>query len=352
MATMEELLALANAAAEQGPDMNEAVKGGGGARLLPAGMALGRLIEVVELGNHAQEFQGKAKDPALEVQLGFALWGEARDMAGNLVGTYHEADGTPSIVRPYSFAVSRNEKARAYLLFKALNWKGTAKSFAQLLGQTFLVKIVHEAKSKTDATLVSRIDLKGFLPPLDPLSRQPYPIPDVPLSEYRLFLWSHPTKEGWDSLHIEGQYDDGKSKNFVQEKILNATDFMGSPLQQLLFNAGVTALPTAPAKAPAQAAAPAALPPGAGYAPAFTPPVTAAPGGSFAPAAPATPPNVTASAPSAGGVGSVPLTPPAIAAVPSVAVAVAPAGPVAPIAPTSAVTPIAPAISPSSPVAP
>lgn len=345
MATMEELLALANAAAEQGPDMNEAVKGGGGARLLPAGYAYGRLVEVVELGNHAQEFQGKAKDPALEVQLGFALY-DTGDRK------YSNDDGTPYIVRPYSFAISRNEKARAFLLFKALNWKGTAKSFAQLLGQAFLVKIVHEAKSKTDATIVSRIDLKGFLPPLDAASQMPYPIPEAPVSLMKLFLWSHPTKEGWDALYVDGKYDDGSSKNFVQEKILGALDFMGSPLQQLLFNAGVTALPTAPAQAPAQAAAPAALPPGAGYAPAFTPPVTAAPGGSFAPAAPATPPNVTASAPSAGGVGSVPLTPPAIAAVPSVAVAVAPAGPVAPIAPMSAVTPIAPAISPSSPVAP
>jgi len=254
--TIQEMMALANQAAEQAPDMTEAQKGGGGARMLPAGYAYAQLVEVVEMGNHAQEFQGKAKDPALEVQLGFALFDTADRK-------YANDDGTPYIVRPYSFAISRNEKARAFLLFKLLNWKGTKKHFAQLLGDKFLVKIVHEAKSKTDTTLVSRIDMKGFLPPLDAASQMPYPIPDAPADMYRLFLWSHPTKEGWDALHVDGTYDDGKSKNYVQEKLMSALDFMGSPLQQLLFSAGVPNLPSATATAPVAPAAP--LPPGAGY---------------------------------------------------------------------------------------
>lgn len=316
MATMQELLDLANQAAAEGPDMTEAVKGGSGGRLLPPGTAFARLIEVVELGQHAQEYQGTKKDPALEVQLGFALWGEARDLQGNVLGQYHEADGSPSIIRPYSFAVSRNEKARAFLLFKLLNWKNTATSFGQLLGQTFLVTVVHEKKSAADATIVSRIDLKSFRPALDPLSMQPYNVPDVPIEQYRLFLWSRPTKEGWDALHIEGKYDDGKSKNFVQEKMMAATDFMGSPLQQLLFNAGVTALPAAPATP--LAAPPAALPPGAGYAPMTPPPASTAalpvaPG--VAPVAPLTPP---------------PVAPVAAAALPSPVAPVLPASPVSP----------------------
>lgn len=307
--TKAELLALANEAAELGPDMNEAVKGGGGARLLPEGYALGRLIEYVELGNHAQEFQGKAKEPALEVQLGFALWGQG----------YQNEDGTPYIIRPYSFSISRNEKARAFLLFKAMNWKLTAKSFAQLLGDGYLVKIVHEAKSKTDATVVSRIDLKGFLPPHDQLTRQPYPIPDVPDEQYRLFMWNRPTKAGWDALHVDGKYDDGKSKNFVQEKMMAALDFQGSPLQQLLFSDQIPALPVGPAVAPA-----ATLPPGAGYAP-MTPTV-----GGVAPAIPLVQP-----------------TQPVIAAAIHAQVPVATAGPVMPTVPTPAVTPIASTISPT-----
>lgn len=328
--SIEELRALANAEAEEsGIDMNEAVKGGGGGRLLPAGYAFGRLIEYVELGKQPQEFGGKAKDPAMEISIGFALWGQG----------YQNDDGTPYIIRPYSMALSRNEKARAFLLFKALNWKGTAKNFGQLLGETYLVKIVHEAKSKSDQTIVSRIDLKGFLPPLDPVTRQPYAIPDVPAEQYNLFLWNRPTKGAWDKLYIEGQWEakDGKpaeSKNRVQETILGALDFQGSPLQQLLGGA-VTALPQAAAPA---AVAPQAVAPAAPVAPAVAPVA--------APVAPVVAPSAipAAVAPQV----AVPLAPAPVVA----PAAVAPA----PVVPTGVVPTAIPAVTPvavpSSPVLP
>lgn len=230
---IEQIRAQAALAAQSGPDMNEATKGGGGGRLLPAGYAFGRLVEYVEFGMQPQEFNGQAKQPALEVQVGFALWGEG----------YQEEDGSPYVIRPYSFAISRNEKARAFKLFRALNWKGTATHFAQLIGEAFLVKIVHVPKSKADKTLVSRVDLEGFLPPLDPVTKAPYPIPEAADELYRLFLWEHPTIEGWDSLFIEGTRDDGTSKNFVQERVLGAVDYEGSPLQQLLGGAAGLTLP-------------------------------------------------------------------------------------------------------------
>ena len=303
--------------AESGIDLNEAVKGGGGGRLLPEGYAFGRLVEYIEFGNQPQEFQGQAKDPALEFTLGFALTGQG----------YQNDDGTPYVVRTYNTALSRNEKARAFKLFKALNWKGTAKSFAQLLGETFLVKIKQVPKSKTDPKIVSRIDLDGFLPPLDPVTRQPYPIADAPDEMYRLFLWSRPTKEAWDSLYIEGEYE-GKSKNRIQEQILAALDFQGSPLQQLLMTSGVTALPTAapatPVAAPV-AAAPAAVAP--------TPaPVPAAP--AAVPAAPVAAPLAVPAA----------VATPAPAPWPPLRPRVALAAPVTPAAPIPAV--------PSSPVLP
>jgi hypothetical protein len=342
---MQELLALANEAAAEGPNMNEAVKGGS-TRLLPAGYAFARLVEVVELGNHAQEFQGQKKDPAPEIQLGFALYNTADRV-------YQNDDGTPYIIRPYSFALSQNDKARAFLLFKSLNWKGTATSFGQMLGQAFLAKIVHEAKSKTDATIVSRLDLKGFLPPLDAASGMPYPVPEADISLMRLFLWARPTKAAWDALYVEGQYEgkDGKpaqSKNRVQETIMSALNFAGSPIQQLLMASGIQSLPTAPAGA----VLPSALPPGAGYsAPPATPPAAApvapalpnvgaaVPAGPSAPVVAATPQNVTAAvapvAPAVG-VGSVPLAP------------------TAPVAPVAAVAPLSPQVPvmPVSPVMP
>ena len=288
--------------AESGIDLNEAVKGGGGGRLLPEGYAFGRLVEYIEFGNQPQEFQGQAKDPALEFTLGFALTGQG----------YQNDDGTPYVVRTYNTALSRNEKARAFKLFKALNWKGTAKSFAQLLGETFLVKIKQVPKSKTDPKIVSRIDLDGFLPPLDPVTRQPYPVAEAPDDMYRLFLWSRPTKEAWDSLYVEGEYE-GKSKNRIQEQILAALDFQGSPLQQLLMQSGVTALPTAapatPVAAPV-AAAPAAVAPTPAPAAVAAPAVPAAP---LAVPAAASPAVASVAAPSA----SAPATPATVAVAPA-----------------------------------
>lgn len=332
MSNLAQALALANEEAETGIDMNEATAGG--SRLLPQGYAFARLVEYIELGKQPQEFGGQKKDPALEVSLGFALWGKPPGSEE----TYHNEDGTPYIIRPYSFALGRNEKATAYKLFKALNWDGTAKNFAQLLGRGFLAKIVHKPKSKTDATLVARIDFAGFLPPNDPATGAPYPIPEASDDLYKLFLWNRPTKAGWDALFIEGQYEakDGKpakSKNRVQETMLAALDFQGSALQALLLENGVAVpqpsvavaaapevAPAAPLAAPAVAApatvaavptvAPVAQPAGPQTSPSEGN-VAAAPAVSSVPVAAATPPSVTVTAP------------PAVAAVPAVAAAVA-----------------------------
>ncbi|MGZ7204734.1 hypothetical protein ACXWOS_09805, partial [Streptococcus pyogenes] len=45
--------------------------------------------------------------------------------------------------------------------------------------------------------------------------------------EYRIFIWNKPTRSTWDSLYIE-------SNNFIQDTILGAVDFEGSPLQAML----------------------------------------------------------------------------------------------------------------------
>lgn len=307
--------------AESGIDLNEAVKGGGGGRLLPEGYAFGRLVEYIEFGNQPQEFQGQAKAPALEFTLGFALTGQG----------YQNDDGTPYIVRTYNTALSRNEKSRAFKMFKALNWKGTAKSFAQLLGETFLVKIKQVPKSKTDPKIVSRIDLDGFLPPLDPVTRQPYPVAEAPDDMYRLFLWSRPTKEAWDSLYIEGEYE-GKSKNRIQEQILAALDFQGSPLQQLLMQSCVTALPTAATAVPV--AAPVAAPVEAAQVAVAPTPAPVAPAAPAAPAAaPAAPLAVPAAVATPAPVAVAPAPAPVGVQVPAMPVAAIPAVPSSPVLP-------------------
>lgn len=333
---LAQLLAEQNEAqAASGIDMREAVSGGQGARLLPAGIAFAQLIEVVELGKQPQEFNGQAKDPVLEVQLAFALTGQCQTPDANgSFEKYTNEDGTPYIIRPYPMAMHRNEKAAAFKLFKALNYKGTAKTFGQLLGQKWLVNVVHVAKSKVDKTLVSRLDMGSFRPAIDPMSGQAYPIPDAPDSYFKAFSWTKPTLSAWDSLYVAGEWaaveaKDGKparaaqSKNRVQETILGAVDFEGSPLMTLLLTNGKpipvkgsatpaarSAVPVAPSVAPAAAAAPVA-PPVAPVAPAVTLPAVA-------PVAPVVPTVAAVAAPLVVPPAALPGIAPAVPAVPSI----------------------------------
>lgn len=270
---LQEQIALA---AQTGADMTEVQKGGSGPRLLPLGVAQARLVEYVEFGQQPQEYKGVAKDPQLEFQLGFALTGFAPnpDPAGQPI-PYANEDGSPHIWRPWPMSMSRNEKAGAYLTFKAMNYKGLHKHFAQMLGEAFLLPIVHLQPTKADQKVKSVGDLKNIRPPFypDPLSGT---IVNVPVASARdqdlkFFSWDHPTVEGWNALKVEGEFENKDasgavtkvSKNRVQEAILGALDFSGSPLELLLKTSGV-AFTVPPKKAPpVQAVVPAAVAPAA-----------------------------------------------------------------------------------------
>lgn len=238
--SLNTLLSLANAAVNSGTemDMTQASKGGGGI-LYPEGFCLGRLVGYIEMGNHVVEYQGQAKPPAPMFRLAFALFGEG-----------YEHDGKPGSLMTFEISQSTNEKAKAFKLFKKLNYKGTAKSFAQLLGEPFLISIKHSVPKTANDKPRAFIDLEGFLPPIDALSKQPYTVPDAPDSMYKLFLWNHPTPQMWDSLFIDGTADDGRSKNFIQDRILSAVNYNGSALEAMIFGGSVPAIPNVPAKAP------------------------------------------------------------------------------------------------------
>ena len=155
--------------------------------------------------------------------------------------------------------IGNNEKADTKIIFDKMNWKGQAKHFAQMLGDAFLVKIEHKDIKDQPGKKRSVLNLKETLPPIDVVSKQPYQIPQVDDDLLDLFLWSHPTKEAWDAMHIEGTNDAGKSKNFLQEKCRSALNFPGSPLEGLLLSAGVSLpaltpeLPALPSDAPTEA---------------------------------------------------------------------------------------------------
>lgn len=249
------LKALAAQNAEIADDMNEAVAGGGG-KVLPVGPTLARLVQVVELGEHPQEYQGKAKDPAMEIFLGFELYGPG----------FAEADGTPYLYRTLSIKISRNEKAGARKMFLKMNWKKQARTFAELLGEPYLLYFKEVDSTKKPGTKVVVWDKDNILPAIEAVSGQPYQVPEGREENYKAFLWDFPTKETWDSLKIEGTYDDGKSRNWIQEKIISAVNFEGSKLHALLGGGAsiptlaAPALPSAPAAVGAPAVAAPAVP--------------------------------------------------------------------------------------------
>ena len=190
---------------------------------------------------------------------------------------------------------------------------------------------MHTKPKKAGDAPRSVIDLEGFLPPFDPVTKQPYAIPAASDELFKLFLWERPTKECWDSLYIDGTNETtGKSKNFIQNKCLSAKNFPGSPLEAMLMGLGMPTLaadcdnPDADShEEPAQEATSAAVP----AIPAATPTVPTAPVDDMPP--------FTTDAPAA------PVVPATLAAP---VVPAAPAAPAAPAVPTVPVVPVVPNI--------
>ncbi|BAN92336.1 hypothetical protein X534_gp25 [Ralstonia phage RSB3] len=314
--TQAEIAALAAELAECDDDMNEVQQGGGfKERRLPEGWSVARFTSYIEKGQHIELFQGKAKDPALMFTVGFELFSPQ----------YLNEDGTPYFIESWDKARSRNEKAGAFKLFKAMNYTGLYKNFAQMLGGVFLVQIKDHLSKNAKPGTEPRSVIGEIRAGIDVVTGQPYACPEP--TKLFLFSWAKPTLAAWDSFFIEGTNDQGKSKNWKQEKIAGATDFAGSPLEALLIANGRPIPKGTPQKT--------------GAAPAGAQPAGAAPA---APAG-ATPGNVPAAAPAPT---SAPDTAPAAA--PAPAVSSAPAVPATPVAPVAA--PVAPVVAAAPVVAP
>lgn len=262
--------AIANLAAQQGPNMNEA-KTGGGYTPPAAGMAIAILVGYVETGMHASEYQGKPKAPAPMFEAVFELHSQNHSQR---VGEDGKRIAERITVRG---SISLNEKATFYKLFKKLNHDGKATHMAQLVGKHWLVRVINTTKGEgaEKRTYAALKDESGFTfqPPVrpgDPLTGgadTPIACPER-LSPLRLFLWDFATKDQWDSIFIDGEYEEerdasgkvtraAKSKNIWQDKIRTATNFAGSPIAELL---AAGSLSFAADAVPEVAAAPAAAP--------------------------------------------------------------------------------------------
>lgn len=254
-------------------DMTETAQGGDYEDvLLPKGEYYGYFTEYVEIGKRLPTKGGKptGKPAAPNVRVGVVVFGP---------------NGEQKRIRPFPMTISNFERAGFKAFFDKLNYDGSIKHAAQRLGQPFVFPVdEHTSKAGKKSNVV---DLRSIrpIPKFDPNTGAPIQLPALDASEIKLFLWGNPTQATWDSLHIEGTKDDGKSKNWIQEDMYLAVDFPGSALDLMLNGSSIPA-PQDMQQAPAAPAAPSA--PSAPSAP-QAPTAPTAPVAPAAPAAPAAP---------------------------------------------------------------
>lgn len=226
------------AAKNKGKDMTQASSGGGDSYELPAeGFVRLRFVGYFEIGKHESTWQGqkKVKDT---VELVFELSGPKHQPRVSEDGnTKYPARVTKRMT------MSLSEKANFFQLFTAMNWEGKATTMAELLGDAFVGKIVHN-KKKREGKDVTYVNLEDIRKPFatNPETGDEYKLEvDAPLTELKLFLWDFADAEMWDALFIEGTYEERKndkgevtsparSKNVLQEKIKRALNWKGSPV--------------------------------------------------------------------------------------------------------------------------
>lgn len=190
-----------------------------------------RFVGYIETGKVNGEFKGKPKVTDKATLL-FELHGKRWPVGEN---------GNPTLI-----AVKLNKgtsaKSQYIKLFKAMNYAGNATTFVELLGDAFIGNISHYEGNdgKTYATL--KDDATGVFTVRAPFTENEdgesiaRKVPEA-LSDIKCFLWNDPDKDQWDSIFIDGEYDDGTSKNKFQKAIRDAVNFEGSPIEALLEGA-------------------------------------------------------------------------------------------------------------------
>lgn len=219
----------------------------------PAGVTFGRFIGYIELGKQPQRpFKGKAKPDAEEVRLVFELLHAKKNRH-----EYETPEGEKKVrYDQISLRMTKQfgTKAKYKKLFNAMTYGREIKHMAQMLGEAFLITVVHNTVAATadkPARVFANIydDEGKWLvgkarviadPVNDPDKYTDVPVPPAQ-SPLQVFFWNNPTKATWDSLYIDGTRTIKKgdeevevSKNWLQEIIVSAKNYAGSALDQLL----------------------------------------------------------------------------------------------------------------------
>lgn len=226
------------------------------------GPHMGRFIWYVEIGKHLKKGNPKYKtkdEDQNQALLGFELTGKKS------ISEY-EKDGEKKEFHPMLTAnhikISGHVKSPFKKLFDIMRAGSVSNSsathFIQLLNEPVVAKVKHNTvEDKTYANW--RDDEGNFMvqPPVftnpETLETQRVNVPPAQEENFKVLIWDQPTKEQWDSLYIDGTHTrkekrkvDGKevevevehSNNWIQDLILKAKNFKGSPLHDLLEGLG------------------------------------------------------------------------------------------------------------------
>lgn len=217
------------------------------------GVALLRLCSLIELGTYAGEWKGKAKENK-KVLIEFELVHPDHKIIGN--------DGSFKGYHRVMVRVNKSGhvKSKYMALFNNLNYDGTVHfekdtipALSRFLGHAFLGTIYHNLyKEKVYANL-DKDGVYSIGAPRSPLTNLGMPTgeyEDIPVPEMnvkpKLFMWEAPGmpdsgyKSMWASLYIEGEKDDGSSKNWIQDLMLSAENIAlpGSKVEELFLENG------------------------------------------------------------------------------------------------------------------
>lgn len=233
--------------------------------IIPEGPNFARFVEYIETGKHPQKpYQGKEKPPAEIIRLTFELLHPKKSIIEYEVDGVTKKRGQLITVRVKK---SLSDKASFKKIFNAMTYgRADKKHFAQMLGEPFLVNVFHN-KSKdaagketvyanlNNAEGVYSIGAPKHSDPITQAVTDLAPHIPQPFAPVRIFLWNTPTPATWASLFIDGTrtVKDGDketevSKNWLQEQIMSALNYEGSPLHQMLH--GVSDLPVTEAAKP------------------------------------------------------------------------------------------------------
>lgn len=231
------IAALAEQQKAQGQDLNEA-KASMDFPVAAEGPCRLRLIQYLELGVHTTEVikgQPKTKPRARWV---FEVSGPKHPAieAGDKKFLH-----TVKIEEPIGFG----EKNWYMRLFAAMKKDYPhATTFYELVDGTFRGRLYH-SKSKDGKRTYVNLKTKGKPYSVESRFYEDEDTGDIKesvaaprMADLLVFPWDFATLEDWDAVYIDGKYDNGGTKNHIQETLKRAENFVGSPVYIALMEAG------------------------------------------------------------------------------------------------------------------